>query len=311
MLLAKPKSNVEVFNDIDKQLVNFYQIIRNQSTLKKLLRLLSVTLVSRSDFEDALTYTEDAVESARRLLIRNRQSFSALGLRWSYSVKDSVGGSATTVRRWHASVQRLIPVHQRFQQVQIENLDFRSVLKRYDTPETLFYIDPPYLKETRVSGSYHYELNEQDHIDLVQILMTLQGKVVLSGYANKLYEALELAGWQRFDFPVVAFLSGNRAKRIESIWCKPLTLPTTLVDQKSHGLQTDNSESSIDGRVAGARRTHLIRANKSEKMIIQAIAELTLEQRKVTYIAVALKTNISREHLGRRYRHLFLNKVTD
>lgn len=107
--------------------------------------------------------------------------------------------------------------------VQIDHQDFRKVLSRYDSPETLFYIDPPYTPGERRSGTYQCELSESDHADLVEQLLALRGRAILSGYHNEIYRPLERAGWRRRDFDVCSTaakaVGGKFQRRTESVWC--------------------------------------------------------------------------------------------
>jgi DNA adenine methylase len=126
-------------------------------------------------------------------------------------------------------------IHSRIMRVQIECQDFRKIFKTYDTPETFFYCDPPYLPDTRKNGGYRYEMNLEDHKELVQILLKVKGKVLLSGYRHEVYTPLEEAGWRRIDFPTVCFAAGRtrgtailgkgsameKQPRIESVWVSP------------------------------------------------------------------------------------------
>lgn len=116
--------------------------------------------------------------------------------------------------------------------MQLDNRDFRRVILAYDKPDTFFYMDPPYVPDTRKSGDYRYEMNVQDHVDLVEQLLNVAGKVLLSGYDTELYRPLEDAGWERREFAVTCSAAartktsglqgkGNVTKkqqRIEVIW---------------------------------------------------------------------------------------------
>jgi DNA adenine methylase len=121
--------------------------------------------------------------------------------------------------------------------VQIENRDFREILKLYDTPDTLFYLDPPYVLETRrdPDTKYTYEMTLDDHKDLVQLLLQIQGKAVLSGYQHEVYTPLEQSGWVRHDFLTGCHAAGRtratgilgegaalkKQPRVESVWVSP------------------------------------------------------------------------------------------
>lgn len=92
-------------------------------------------------------------------------------------------------------------------ELQIENLDVIELIKKYDAENTLFYLDPPYIHETRSAKKmYDYEMSNEKHIELVDTLLHIKGKVVLSGYEHEIYKPLENAGWQKV-------LLGDYAKR--------------------------------------------------------------------------------------------------
>ena len=89
-------------------------------------------------------------------------------------------------------MDKLPEFHQRLRGVQVEQQDFRAVLKRYDCPEMLWYADPAYLKETRSRPKlYRHEMSDDDHRELVELLLGLPGRAVVSGYAHPLYGPLE------------------------------------------------------------------------------------------------------------------------
>ena len=92
--------------------------------------------------------------------------------------------------------------------VQIEHDDFRKIIERYDTPETFFYLDPPYVHSTRKQGEYRYEMTDEDHCQLVDMLLSIKGKAMLSGYQNEIYKKLEKYGWKRLDFETVCHAAG-------------------------------------------------------------------------------------------------------
>src|SRR5271168_4166284 len=129
VLLAKRPSPIEVYNDIDRGLVNLFQVLRDSRSFKKLCRSLEATLYARGEFELSKQKSDDPVESARRFMVRQRQSFAGKGTAWSYSVEKSALG----IKRWRKGVECLPAVHRRFQDVQIECDDWRKIISRFDT----------------------------------------------------------------------------------------------------------------------------------------------------------------------------------
>src|SRR5690606_19706600 len=173
----------------------------------------------------------DDVEKARRLIVRYRQAFSGDGQtatpgRWSYSVTESRRGMASEVSKWLSTIDAGLPaVVERFRRVQIDNLPWQEIIRKYDTPETLFYCDPPYLLSTRKGyAAYQYEMTTEEHRELAEVLNSVRGHVVLSGYASPEYDEW-YAGWERIEFDVAMFArpdqGRSRDRRTEVLWIKP------------------------------------------------------------------------------------------
>jgi DNA adenine methylase len=293
VLLAKQPSPIEVFNDIDRGLVNLFQVLRDSRSFKKLRSSLAATLYARAEFELSMQKSDDPIEAARRFMVRQRQSFSGKGTGWSYSIEKSAVG----VKSWRKGVECLPAVHRRFRDVQIECDDWRTVISRYDGPETLYFLDPPYHPATRVGGGYRHELTKQDHKELIARLRKIRGMVVLCGYNHETYKPLERAGWKRVDYHVRTHVSDYRAQRVESVWLSP----SVVNHEKSRNLFSSPQERQR----RGAYRSHKVQVEGSTKRVRRAIANFRAAGKKVTISGIGRATNLSREHLSRNYRHLF------
>lgn len=298
VLLAKTPAKIEVYNDLDCDLVNLFQVLRDQASFARLKEVCEKTAYSRAEFELALATCSDPIEAARRFIVRQRQSHGGIGRRWSYCIQDSQGGVSSAVRRWLSGIERLPAIHERLRHVQIEFDDWEQVVKRYDTSKTLFYLDPPYPAHTRIGGGYKHELRETDHHRLAETLLQIKGMAVLSGYRCEAYRRLELSGWLRVDYDVPAYMSPRRKRRQESLWISPSAQQTS----------TDNPPLPQPER-RGAYLTHWLRTETSEAIILGAIAELHASGKRVSFTAVGQHIGMSREHLSRRYRHLFSKKT--
>jgi DNA adenine methylase len=231
VLLNKPPSAVEVYNDIDNNVVTIFRVLRDYPD--ELRRALELTPYSREEYVRCLGPLDglDDVEKARRLIVRYRQTFGGTGQtatpgQWSYSITESSRGMANAVSNWLSAIDKALPsVVERFRRVQIENLPWQEIVRRYDTPETLFYCDPPYMPSTRNShGQYAYEMTVEEHRELAEVLNSVKGHVVLSGYASPEYDEW-YAGWERVEFraTVSARLDKghSRDRRTEVLWIKP------------------------------------------------------------------------------------------
>jgi len=242
LLMAKAPAPVEVYNDLDSGLVNLFRVLRDEAKFERFRRLVELTPYSREEYNDCRTWLrehgegEDGVERAYRFFVVARQSFSGhFAASWGYSFSLSTRGMASTCSSWLSTIEGLPAMHERLMRVQIEHSDFRTILTAYDSPDTLFYCDPPYVPATRKNGNYVHEMTESDHEEFVQRLLKLKGMVVLSGYNHGIYSPLETAGWQRIDFETACYAAArtrgtgilgegaarSKQPRVESVWLSP------------------------------------------------------------------------------------------
>lgn len=213
---------VETYNDIDSELVNFFSTLRNQHA--KLIKAIGLTPFSREELVLACKPAQklSKLERARRFYIRARQTRTGLAQtssegRWAHCVLTSRAGMAGAVSRWLGSVEGLSEIAQRLQRVQIENAPAVEVIQRYDTPDTLFYLDPPYVHASRGdTASYGFEMTDKEHGELAECLNNIRGRAVISGYRTKLYDRL-FQHWNRIDAPKRR-CSSVGTMRQESAW---------------------------------------------------------------------------------------------
>ena len=171
LLFAKEPSRVEIYNDIDGRLVNLFLVVRDRG--REFQDRLATLPYSRRVYREYKTHEEigDPVEDAVRFFYVVRGSFGGeYGTGWSYgTVKNNAG-------IYFSTVSQLGLVSKRLENVQIEELDFRECIKRYDRPWTLFFCDPPYYGVK----AYKYSFNEKDHEDLAKLLRRVKGKWLLT-----------------------------------------------------------------------------------------------------------------------------------
>lgn len=216
VLLRKPRSYAEVYNDLDGEIVNLFRVARDHG--EDLKRLLYYTPFARDEFKMSYEPSDDPIEQARRTVVRSFMGFGSNSHNKITGFRSNSNRSGTTpALDWRNYPEAFAAIIERLRGVVIENRDAVEVLRIHDTPETLHYVDPPYLPETRDAGEdYRHEMTEQDHIELAAALKELSGNVVLSGYPSELYEGL-YREWTRVDRG--AFADGAR-KRTECIWIK-------------------------------------------------------------------------------------------
>jgi DNA adenine methylase len=173
VFFRKEPSKVEVLNDLDREVVNFYRIC--QSHFEELVRYLRFTVVSRAWFE-LLNETDPAkltdIQRAARYLYLSKTCYAGLVRRHNYAVRVDAQHSFNAER-----IPSIIEAtHHRLARVQIECLPYEKVLARYDRATTLFYLDPPYYERKL----YRYNLEPEEFATMAARLGALQGKFILS-----------------------------------------------------------------------------------------------------------------------------------
>ena len=229
VLINRPPALVETYNDIDSELANFFKTLRDAGD--ELIRQVGLTPFSREELVRACQYEPGLteLERARRFFVRARQTRTGLAQkssegRWAHCVLTTRAGMSGAVSRWLGSVDGLAEITERLLRVQIESAPALEVIRRYDTAETVFYLDPPYVHSSRGdTTAYEHEMSDAEHIALADVLSSIRGRAVLSGYRTDLYDRL-FADWTRIDAPVRTAHS-VRKPRQESLWInfEPLT----------------------------------------------------------------------------------------
>ncbi len=222
VLINRPPAPAETYNDLDSEVANFFACLRDNGD--ELVRLIALTPFSREELILALRREPDlsAVERARRFFVRARQTRTGLAQtssegRWAHCVLTSRAGMAGAVSRWLGSVEGLAEIVQRLQRVQIENAPAVEVIERYDSPETLFYCDPPYVHASRGDAkAYGYEMSDHEHEHLAEALSRIRGRAAVSGYRGTLMDRM-FRDWPRVDADV-RLCDSSKEERQECLW---------------------------------------------------------------------------------------------
>lgn len=188
VLLNREPSPVETYNDLDGEVVNFFRVLRNNPD--ELIRQIGLTPFSREEFALACEISSDLsdLERARRFYVRARQVRTGLAQtaslgRWANCKNTSRSGMSGVISRWLGGVEHLELIAMRLLRVQIENRPAIELIKLYDDENTLFYCDPPYIHSTRGDNkAYGYEMTDEQHEELADVLNSVKGKVALSNY---------------------------------------------------------------------------------------------------------------------------------
>lgn len=222
VLMQKPRSFAEVYNDAWSTVVNVFRVLRNPEAAGRLCEQLRLTPFAREEFEATYPETTDAVEAARRTILRSFAGFGSASTNGAYATgfrANSNRSHTTPAHDWAHYPEHLGRFVDRLQGVVIEHRPASEVIAQHDGPETLFYIDPPYPHETRNmrrgNAAYAKEMTVDDHRALIAQLRTVAGMVVVSGYPCALYDKELVPDWDRHTRK--HFADGARA-RTEVIW---------------------------------------------------------------------------------------------
>ena len=224
VLLNREPSPVETYNDIDGEVVNFFKVLREHK--EALIEQIALTPFSREEFAIACELSPDLspIERARRFYVRARQVRTGLAQtasvgRWANCKNTSRSGMSGVVSRWLGGVEQLDFIAERLLRVQIENRPATEIIQLYDSKDTFFYCDPPYIHETRGdTSSYGFEMNDNQHKQLASVLNSIGGKAAVSNYECKLMEELYPSSkWQKVYSPEKTIHS-TKDKRQEVLW---------------------------------------------------------------------------------------------
>ena len=225
MLLQKPRSQSEVYNDLDEDIVNFFRVLRNPVLAAELCEQLELLPYSRVEFEAAQVVDGDSeVTRARKLATRAQMGFGSGGASKSSTGfrSDSKREYGTAAGNWRDYPSRLPEIVDRLRGVMLECLPAVDCMEKHDHPEALFFLDPPYLHSTReLRGKvYRHEMDDADHIELCEKIAGLQGSVILCGYENDLYNDY-FSTWCKEQ--CLSRISAGRGTdiRTETVWLSP------------------------------------------------------------------------------------------
>lgn len=241
VLLRKQRSYAEVINDLDGEIMNLFQVLRDAAAASELQRLLHLTPYHRQEFEAAYQPSFDPVERARRTVVRSLMGFgsaSATSASKGFLLRgvlkragdpeleiakpgpgfrnDSNRSGTTPAHDWRNYPKHIPDFVDRLRGVVIENRPAAQVIRTFDRETSLFYCDPPYPMNTRDSGTdYRHEMSDEDHRDLARVLKSVEAMAIVSGYACRLYDEELYGDWFRSERAV--HIDGAR-KRTEVLW---------------------------------------------------------------------------------------------
>jgi DNA adenine methylase len=224
--LNKPNAEIEIINDLDREIVNAFTVLRDQPDA--LTRAIRLTPYARYEYELAKSArsARSCLERARRFFVLammtvNGTSGSPGNSGFSFSDSYVRAGKEARVSRWHFLPERLATVVERLRSVRIENKDAREIVTQFSRrPATLIYLDPPYLTDRK--HTYSKDANtEEFHADLLARCLDSNCMIMISGYSSPLYRKYlnRRTGWSvTYIGTKTRGTDGTDSIRREAIW---------------------------------------------------------------------------------------------
>lgn len=213
---------IEIYNDIEENVYSFMKVLQKKELFEEFKTLCDLSYHSRQlndEFKEKLKLKNiPIVERAYMFYYNTRTSFNGLGgYTCHYAVRR---GMSKGISDYLSGIDKLLEYHQRLSRVQIENLDALQLLKKHNTQNVFAYLDPPYTIENQNNNnSYYKNFFSVDHQEqLVDYILTIKSKILLSGYKNNIYDKLENSGWKRIDFIVNTIKNKKSYNKTESLW---------------------------------------------------------------------------------------------
>ncbi|MGN0817706.1 MAG: DNA adenine methylase [Candidatus Coproplasma sp.] len=212
LFFRKEPSYIETINDINGDIVNLFKVCREQP--EELAAALTFTPYSRNEYVSCYdTSVGNEVERARRLIVRHHQSFGTTNSNLNTWRNSQSANSPRTAAEWKRLPNIVLEISERLKDAQIECLDALKLIERYNSPDTLLYLDPPYMQGLRKRGMYKYEMTDSQHEELISLILSSKSKIILSAYDNDLYNR-SLKGWFTSEKHTTAQMGKHRIEKI-------------------------------------------------------------------------------------------------
>lgn len=209
LLFAKTPSPIEVYNDIDQLLANFFNVFINQFNEFQ-------TIISILPFSDYIRKTYIKTLNTGTALEKAIKTFYLTHTNWgSFLFEDPGLSRALRSLKIYQNKKHILSIfRERIKNVIIENQDFKVIIPKYDNPNTFFYLDPPYLHDTRIrKKGYNNEMSNEDHIKLLELITNAKGKIMLSCYDNPIYQSY-LKDWNKLTFRIYPNITPFKQKPV-------------------------------------------------------------------------------------------------
>lgn len=219
--LKKEPSKIEVYNDLEQNVYSLYKVISDKDMFEQFKQKCDLTIYSedlRKDFKEKLKFDDlDIITRAFYFFYVNRTSHNGIG---GFSMNSSIRrGMSKAVSDFLSCIDRLPELHERLSRVIISNTDGVKLIRKYNAPNNLLYLDPPYEQSTRTSARYKVDMDRNGHIEFLDAVIESKSKIIISGYECDLYERLTDNGFKKLNFEVKTIDGNfNKKTKIETLW---------------------------------------------------------------------------------------------
>lgn len=216
VLFRKPRSHIETINDLDGNVINLFEWIKNDP--EKLAHEIYWTPYARQVYEDTYAAVpEDSLQKAVNFYIRAQMGHGFRTNGEKVGWKSDVQGRerAYAASDWCSLPERIPEAAERLRGVQIECRPAVEVMRRFNYKKVLIYLDPPYMSGTRHGKQYKCEMyDESSHVELLSAAVQHKGPLLISGYDTDLYNDM-LKGWHKEE---MLCYTQSRSRKREVLW---------------------------------------------------------------------------------------------
>jgi DNA adenine methylase len=220
VFFQKKPTTVEIINDIYRILYIFYLVIQKPNLFNTFAKRIWMTYSHEWQFHELVDKilrlrVELAKYQTPEEMLANLTDDDLVDIAWAFfawNASNSDTGTYPQLRTFpyvrtlrptkfsDTRLAALFYMHNRLRNTRIFCKDYREILEKENIPEALIYLDPPYVHETRRKKTYYeFEWTDEQHEEMVDLLLGMKAKVILSGYDNRIYDRLVENGWKKIS----------------------------------------------------------------------------------------------------------------
>jgi DNA adenine methylase len=218
--LKKEPAKVEVYNDLDQNVYSLYKVLSDPDMFQRFKDRCDLILYSddiRKEFKQKLKQEISIEDRAFYFFYVNRTSHNGIcGFSSNSSIRRNM---SKAVSDFLSCIDRLPELHNRLSRVIVTNTNGIDLIRKYNDPKNMLYLDPPYEQSTRTGARYAVDMDREGHLDFLDAVINSRSKILISGYDCELYETLTENGFTKINFEVKT-IDGNFNPKIktETLW---------------------------------------------------------------------------------------------